>query len=126
MQCFSLRTRVWVSLKQVVDETDRMLRQAYQDWLPAVLAAVQVGSTGRNQFGNMGPVKILASATLTHDPAKLDRLKLRAPRYVAMSSSDKRYECCIFSGKLPTAGLVLSLFQQFEMKELLSNVLLES
>lgn len=25
---------------QIVDEADRLLRQAYQDWLPKVLAAV--------------------------------------------------------------------------------------
>jgi hypothetical protein len=27
----------------VVDETDRLLRQAYQDWLPAVTAAIAAG-----------------------------------------------------------------------------------
>ena len=30
----------------VVDETDRLLRQAYQDWLPTVLAATALGSAG--------------------------------------------------------------------------------
>ena len=29
----------------VVDETDRLLRQAYQDWLPAVAAAIAAGGS---------------------------------------------------------------------------------
>ena len=50
-------------LCQVVDEADRLLRQAYQDWLPFVVAAGGV-QRGRGR----GVLKFVASATLTHEP----------------------------------------------------------
>lgn len=40
----------WPGL-QVVDETDRMLRQAYQDWLPHVLKAVEGEEQGDGEEG---------------------------------------------------------------------------
>ncbi len=70
---------------QVIDETDRLLRQAYQDWLPFVIE-----HTSENARRGERVVKIIASATLTQDPAKLQRLELHAPRYIAMSSTDNR------------------------------------
>ena len=36
---------------------------------------------------------MVASATLTQDPAKIGRLELHAPRYIAMSSTDHRQAC---------------------------------
>jgi ATP-dependent RNA helicase DDX51/DBP6 len=76
----------------VVDETDRLLRQAYSDWLPKVLALLSSGSSG---FDNLGErrrvVKLVVSATLTRDPSKLKRLDLHCPRYIAASSEDHRY-----------------------------------
>lgn len=65
----------------VIDETDRMLRQAYQSWLPKVLDRVRSRTV----------LKFVVSATLTRDPSKIDRLELVYPRYIAMSSEDHRY-----------------------------------
>ena len=121
---------------QVVDETDRLLRQSYQEWLPRVLAQLSPqhavlqqhlhvlaqhgydtagGSNGPGSSGSSGGgggggghfaalwpgastgtalpysiprvVKIVVSATLTRDPAKLQRLALHHPRYVATAGS---------------------------------------
>lgn len=92
----------------VVDEADRLLRQAYQDWLPQVLAAIArrsddsmaaVGYHGGS--GSLGSdydswqrrlVKVVASATLTRDPSKIQRLGLHCPRYIAVSAEDHRYK----------------------------------
>ncbi|KAI3430318.1 hypothetical protein D9Q98_004914 [Chlorella vulgaris] len=102
----------------IVDETDRLLRQAYQGWLPKVMAALQgSGSCGggadtpaetpaavlaaaavlpleQQQGRALGHrvVKLVVSATLTHDPSKIDRLGLYCPRYIAMSAVDHRYQ----------------------------------
>ena len=75
-------------LRQVVDEADRLLRQAYQDWLPFVVAAggVQQAQHG----GGCGVLRIVASATLTRDPAKIERLGLHCPRYLALDAADTR------------------------------------
>jgi len=35
-------------------------------------------------------VKVVASATLTRDPAKIERLALHHPRYLALASADHR------------------------------------
>lgn len=96
----------------VVDEVDRLMRQSYNQWLPLVLQALgaptqQVGRahslTGEHdrgtQLGIQGAletschrvVKLVASATITTDPAKLARLELHAPRYVALSATDHRH-----------------------------------
>eukprot|EP00898_Chlorokybus_atmophyticus_P000921 jgi/Chlat1/182/Chrsp1S03106 len=96
----------------VVDETDRLLRQAYQDWLPRVIAASSSGSSGAVEEGDsMHPctirkrcvergvrvalprvVKLLLSATLTRDPTKIMRMELHRPLYIAMSATDHRYK----------------------------------
>eukprot|EP00897_Mesotaenium_endlicherianum_P006212 jgi/Mesen1/5619/ME000282S04781 len=102
----------------VVDETDRLLRQAYQDWLPTVLAAANAGCdkwqkgdasvprpfgpicTVRRECKEAGLrgvltprlVKLLLSATLTRDPAKIMRLQLHHPLYIASSATDHRYK----------------------------------
>jgi len=90
----------------VVDETDRLLRQAYQGWLPAVLGALAPGGGeapggGGGGSGDAGAaaaaplpqrvVKLIVSATLTRDPSKLARLALVAPRYVAMSAGGEHH-----------------------------------
>lgn len=77
-------------LEQVIDETDRLLRQSYQDWLPSVLTHQQAVAGDGKELGGRSIVKIVASATLTQDPSKLQRLELHAPRYIAMSSTDNR------------------------------------
>jgi hypothetical protein len=110
----------------VVDETDRLLRQAYQGWLAKALAAMHRspsraaghGGSGRlpsgggsagagGEGGRAGVaaaaglpeprrvVKFVVSATLTRDPAKIDRLGLHCPRYIATSTG----------GRLPHAWL---------------------
>eukprot|EP00887_Chlorella_sp_A99_P000347 scaffold13.g347.t1 len=100
----------------VVDETDRLLRQAYHGWLPKVMAALEGGclSAGLRSgaapaggtdgaSGGSGPleaaaaaprrvVKLVVSATLTRDPSKIDRLGLHCPRYIAMSAVDHRHK----------------------------------
>ncbi|KAG1663277.1 hypothetical protein FOA52_006318 [Chlamydomonas sp. UWO 241] len=95
----------------VVDETDRLLRQSYQEWLPRVLAelpgscsgSLAVGAAaeqlpgscgqrhGQLPFGTQRVVKLVVSATLTRDPSKLARLQLHCPRYIAANADDHRY-----------------------------------
>ena len=90
----------------VVDETDRLMRQAYSDWLPKVLALLKEdsedsrerermsqleASSGRTNWPRRRVVKLVVSATLTRDPSKLKRLDLHCPRYIAASAEDHRY-----------------------------------
>lgn len=88
---------------QVVDEADRLLRQAYQDWLPFVVGAAAAtpqelqlhGSALGAATGGRRVLKFVASATLTRDPAKLERLGLCCPRYLALQAADTRCEPAI-------------------------------
>lgn len=78
----------------VVDETDRLLRQSYQGWLRHVMADLQQQQQRQQQeayapdcgcgtlqpFGQQRVVKLIVSATLTHDPSKLAKLELHSPR----------------------------------------------
>jgi ATP-dependent RNA helicase DDX51/DBP6 len=94
----------------VVDEADRLLRQDYQNWLPAVLAQLESGSGGGPGGGGLGggadprcpvpllpfgqprPLKLIVSATLTRDPSKLARLRLHCPRFIALTAlGGRRY-----------------------------------
>lgn len=81
----------------VIDETDRLLKQSYQNWLPCVLSSLQTNSdtaTNTPTSGNSKKkrvVKFVVSATLTRDPAKIDRLDLHCPRSIAPSADDYRY-----------------------------------
>ncbi|KAJ3692656.1 hypothetical protein LUZ60_011751 [Juncus effusus] len=96
----------------VVDETDRLLREAYQSWLPTVLnltnsnnqtifsheniknstlktirkSGVERGFKGRNE---PRLIKMILSATLTQDPSKLSQLELSQP--ILLTSGTKRY-----------------------------------
>ncbi|GMP93464.1 hypothetical protein CsSME_00043282 [Camellia sinensis var. sinensis] len=101
----------------VVDETDRLLREAYQSWLPTVLQLIQssVGSlfphantffpspvgylktrrrsgVERGFKGNSYPrlVKMVLSATLTQDPCKLAQLNLHHP--LSLTTGQRRYQ----------------------------------
>lgn len=80
----------------MVDEADRLLRQAYQDWLPFAVAAAGTQEGPQQQQGLPGRrvLKFVASATLTRDPAKIERLGLHCPRYLALEAADTR---CISS-----------------------------
>ncbi|KAK2079451.1 hypothetical protein QBZ16_003143 [Prototheca wickerhamii] len=64
----------------IVDECDRLLQRQYQNWLSA------------EPLPTHRIVKVIASATLTKDPAKLLRLRLHAPRFLAQAvEGGKRY-----------------------------------
>ena len=74
----------------VVDEADRILRQSYQNWTPQVVAA-SGARRPRTAVGELGASrrrlkKILISATLTRDPARLAGLFLHAPRMLAAAA----------------------------------------
>ncbi|XP_075482629.1 DEAD-box ATP-dependent RNA helicase 1 isoform X1 [Primulina tabacum] len=100
----------------VVDETDRLLREAYQFWLPTVLKlayssnrcpyplsdTVRLSTFGSlrtiRQFGvergfkgmpHPRLVKMVLSATLTQDPSKLAQLDLHHPLF--LTSGPNRY-----------------------------------
>lgn len=82
----------------IIDEVDRLLRQSYQGWLDMVLHHVHSGrdASGRERDASMDRrsildarprcVKIIASATLTRDPVKIERLRLTYPIYVNESA----------------------------------------
>ena len=88
------------SVCQVVDEADRLLRQTYQDWLPFVVAAA--GAQQAQQAAGSAVLKFVASATLTRDPAKIERLGLHCPRYLALEAADTRW---VLRGMRPTEVL---------------------
>ena len=69
-----------------MDETDRMLRQSYQDWLPYLTTAL----AEQRRPVQQRVVRVVVSATLTRDPSKVERLGLHCPRYIAMTSQDHR------------------------------------
>ncbi|KAF5188333.1 Dead-box atp-dependent rna helicase [Thalictrum thalictroides] len=100
----------------VVDETDRLLREAYQSWLPTVLqlthtnedifsharkfAHSMIGSlktirksgVERGCKGKTSPrlMKMVLSATLTRDPSKLSQLDLYHPLF--LTTGPQRYQ----------------------------------
>ncbi|PIM99452.1 DEAD-box ATP-dependent RNA helicase [Handroanthus impetiginosus] len=101
----------------VVDETDRLLREAYQSWLPTVLKlayssnqtpfpcedGVNLSTFGllktirsfgveRGFRGTPHPrlVKMVLSATLTQDPSKLAQLDLHRPLF--LTTGKRRYQ----------------------------------
>jgi len=116
----------------VIDETDRLLRQSYQDWVVKVLDAINTPITPREMHvrglpyldavtartslssRNVPPVrKMLFSATLTTNPEKLQSLQLTHPLFFS-ASHDGRYKTpdtlqenwiCIDSGQKPLALL---------------------
>ncbi|KAK4399380.1 DEAD-box ATP-dependent RNA helicase 1 [Sesamum angolense] len=96
---------------QVVDETDRLLREAYQSWLPNVLQLAYSQSQSPfpctdgivptfgvlktiRSFGRGKPhprlAKMVLSATLTQDPSKLAQLDLHYPLY--LTTGHRRYQ----------------------------------
>ncbi|CAN6546084.1 unnamed protein product [Malus baccata var. baccata] len=101
----------------VVDETDRLLREAYQSWLPTVLQitrpddesflpcaqnflpspfgslkTIRRSGLERGFKGKSYPrlVKMVLSATLTQDPSKLAQLDLHHPLF--LTTGQKRYQ----------------------------------
>ncbi|KAK6783613.1 hypothetical protein RDI58_017067 [Solanum bulbocastanum] len=101
----------------VVDETDRLLREAYQSWLPTVvqltsssvdgnfpsaadllpctygsLKTIRRMGTERGFKGKAYPrlAKMVLSATLTQDPSKLAQLDLHHP--LLLTTGERRYK----------------------------------
>lgn len=99
----------------VIDEADRLLNQSFQQWLRRVLAAVEIKSASPARegedikaeapfqlySGELSTVpliaqeeaapsvqKLLFSATLTRDPAKIAELGLRNPHYITVQDND--------------------------------------
>ncbi|KAF4363098.1 hypothetical protein F8388_013462 [Cannabis sativa] len=111
----------------VVDETDRLLREAYQSWLPTVLQmtrydegffpraptflplslgslkTIRRSGVERGFKGKPYPrlVKMILSATLTQDPSKLAQLDLHHPLF--LTTGKTRYQ---FPEKLESFKLV--------------------
>ncbi|KAK7827707.1 dead-box atp-dependent rna helicase 1 [Quercus suber] len=94
----------------VVDETDRLLGEAYQSWLPTVLQLTHSSDESfyphasnflpfsfnslktRRRWGFKGKpsprlVKMVVSATLTRDPSKLAQLDLHHPLFLTTGQS---------------------------------------
>lgn len=104
---FTLEHLRWL----VVDEADRLLRQSYQEWLQRVDAASSGASdeslmfsdigtrTFRNHWSELGLrnprprlQKLVLSATLTRDPAKVQKLHLHRPKYMTVQpESESKY-----------------------------------
>ncbi|KAL8210268.1 hypothetical protein R6Q57_007000 [Mikania cordata] len=101
----------------IVDETDRLLRESYQSWLPTVLQCTSstvdslfagVSTSPSSGFGSLRTirrvgvergfmskpyprlVKMVLSATLTQDPSKLAQLDLHHPLF--MTTGKLRYQ----------------------------------
>ncbi|KAM7269917.1 hypothetical protein ACFE04_029131 [Oxalis oulophora] len=101
----------------VVDETDRLLRESYQSWLPTVLQLTRSQDDGffpqadsflLSSFGPLKTIrrcgvergfkgkpyprlaKMVLSATLTHDPSKLSQLDLHHP--LLLTTGRQRYK----------------------------------
>ncbi|KAH7388186.1 hypothetical protein KP509_16G062700 [Ceratopteris richardii] len=87
----------------VIDESDRLLRQAYQDWLPHSLERIFTkGQSKQSLLKGLGrgfgmanhyrAMKMVVSATLTRDPAKISQLKLCFPLLISANVEEKRYQ----------------------------------
>ncbi|XP_047337771.1 DEAD-box ATP-dependent RNA helicase 1 [Impatiens glandulifera] len=101
----------------VVDETDRLLRESYQSWLPTVIQLTRANTEAlfpspkpflpsafdslrtirrcgieRGFKGRVYPrfVKMVLSATLTQDPGKLSQLDLHHPLF--LTTGERRYQ----------------------------------
>ncbi|KAJ2490758.1 ATP-dependent RNA helicase dbp6 [Coemansia sp. RSA 2050] len=102
----------------VMDEADRLLGETYQDWLPKVQSFIEApvspsaptatggipipdACTSRNPESKLDLLsrpppriqKLLFSATLTQDPAKIARLKLVRPLYISITDEGKKDQC---------------------------------
>ncbi|KAJ2162153.1 ATP-dependent RNA helicase dbp6 [Coemansia sp. RSA 552] len=97
----------------VMDEADRLLGDAFQEWLPKVQSSIEAASGSASSGASVGRVpgpdactqrrlgmdaglldrpapriqKLLFSATLTQNPAKISRLKLVRPLYISVANT---------------------------------------
>lgn len=91
----------------VIDEADRLLGQSFQQWVSIVLDALDVPTRGSTvcapqalwskepawmhddvQVPRHSVQKLLFSATLTRDPAKIGALRLRTPRFIRVREGE--------------------------------------
>jgi ATP-dependent RNA helicase DDX51/DBP6 len=81
----------------VMDEADRLMNQHYQGWLETVYSHIQAHTpvqvpismqTNPQPYLKRRVQKLLFSATLTRNPAKLSFLQLHDPLYIAVGSLD--------------------------------------
>ncbi|KAK1280643.1 DEAD-box ATP-dependent RNA helicase 1 [Acorus gramineus] len=127
----------------VVDETDRLLREAYQSWLPMVLRLTSLNAQSMIAYAKapvLTPldslttirrcgvergfkdkvfprlVKMIVSATLTQDPSKLFQLDLHHPLF--LTTGETRY-------KLPEKLESYKLICESKLKPLYLVALLE-
>ncbi|EPZ36750.1 RNA helicase, ATP-dependent, DEAD-box domain-containing protein, partial [Rozella allomycis CSF55] len=110
----------------VIDEADRLLNQNYQDWLLLVLDCVEKpfkhetsGLKGSISYFQVNlPRKLLFSATITHNPEKVDMLHLRDPVFIQTTTNSesekhslpttlKEFMCVVFGHEKPKALLYL-------------------
>ncbi|CAG8480773.1 5060_t:CDS:10 [Paraglomus occultum] len=142
----------------VVDEADRLLNQSYHDWLSTVLKALKPkkeaaehGLNGYSIYDAVSPAwvstvfhipptdisvsktsslqKLLFSATLTRNPAKIASLQLQNPQYVAVQGAltdDVRYtlpstlkEYMIITESSQKPLIVLHILHNLEIKSAL-------
>ncbi|KAK4761403.1 hypothetical protein SAY87_029287 [Trapa incisa] len=129
----------------VVDETDRLLREAYQSWLPTVLRMTEANYQSISSskpdcfiplFGSLETirkcgvergfkgrcyprlVKMVLSATLTRDPSKLAQLNLHHPLF--LTAGKRRYR---FPEKLESYKLICeSKLKPIYLVSLLQNL----
>ncbi|KAK4700597.1 ATP-dependent RNA helicase DDX51/DBP6, partial [Phenoliferia sp. Uapishka_3] len=102
----------------VIDEADRLLNQSFHEWLPSILAALKPPASSSSDFPGKGAMapdwwdvktgrvasdvdehclhscqKLLFSATLSRDPAKIDALHLSRPIFVSVEDAlDGNYD----------------------------------
>lgn len=86
----------------VVDEADRLLDQSFQEWVPKVMGALEVTKPDPRREAvdlAMGSLflprkdryvrKVILSATMTRDIAKLTALRLRRPSLIQVKSGEE-------------------------------------
>ncbi|RKP28506.1 P-loop containing nucleoside triphosphate hydrolase protein [Metschnikowia bicuspidata] len=76
----------------VIDEADRLLHLAYQNWCQIVVSNIEKWYESLSNLANkwaLMPQKLVFSATLTTDAGKLSLLKLCKPRLFVINSIDK-------------------------------------
>lgn len=70
----------------VVDEADRLLDQSFQEWLPQLLNSLKRSDDDNTYGWGCEVQKLLFSATLTTNPAKIAPLNLHRPLYLTLAS----------------------------------------
>lgn len=114
----------------VVDEADRLLDQSFQEWLPQLLDTLK-RAADEDSFdlaawkgSHEGQVqKLLFSATLTTNPAKISPLNLYRPLYVSVRSDSFSGDGTVLMNTPETLRELMAVFDGAE--ELKPAVLIE-